>query len=50
MRYELIIVWATGEEDIYEYATEQEALNAGYGMRTALGAQIAWYGVRQKRR
>lgn len=50
MRYELIVVWATGETEIFEYATEQEAENAGYGMRSALGAQIAWYGVREKRR
>jgi hypothetical protein len=48
-KWELVIVWETGEQDIYEYETEQEAEAAGRGMRIALGNQIGWYGVRRKR-
>ena len=46
--YELVVVWETGETDIFEYETEEKALSAGRGMFTALGKQIAWYGVRKK--
>ena len=49
MRYELVVVWATGETDVFEYRTEEEAYSAGRGMRTALGNQISWWGVRRKR-
>lgn len=47
-KWELVIVWATDETDVYEYDTEQEAKNAGDGMWTALGNQIAWRGVREQ--
>ena len=49
-KWELVVVWSTGETDVFEYNTEEEAESAGRGMRTALGNQIAWYGTRQKRR
>lgn len=47
--YELVIVWATGETEVFTYNTEKEAQESGYGMRTALGNQIEWWGVRRKR-
>ena len=46
--YELVIIWEGGNVDIYKYATEAEAEQAGAGMKTALGNQIAWYGTRRK--
>lgn len=48
MRYELVIIWTTGENDIYEYGTREAAEKAGRNMKMALGSQIAWYGTRQK--
>lgn len=49
MKYELVIVWETGKTEVFEYNTEEEAYNAGIGMKVALGNQISWYGVRRKR-
>lgn len=45
-RWELVVVWATGEIDVFEYSTKEEAEGAGRGMRTALGNQIEWWGTR----
>lgn len=45
--WELVVVWAAGGKDIYEYHTEEEAIAAGRNMRMALGNQIQWYGVRE---
>lgn len=46
--YELIVVWDTGETDFYEYLTQDEAEEAGKGMKTAFGNQITWFGTRKK--
>ena len=46
--FELVVVWDCGGKDVYEYATEEEAEQAGANMRMALGDQIAWYGSRRK--
>ena len=46
--YELVIVWSTGEQNIYEYHSEEEAEEAGAGFRMAFGDQVAWYGTRRK--
>ena len=48
MKYELVIVWEGGSVDFYEYDSEEAAEEAGAGMKTALGDQIAWYGTRRK--
>lgn len=48
MRYELVIIWTTGEKDTYEYDTREAAEKSGRNMKMALGNQIAWYGTRQK--
>lgn len=47
--FELVVIWENGDKDIYEYPTEEQALKAGANMVLALGAQVAWYGVRPKR-
>ena len=44
--YELVIVWANGEKDIYVYASEEDAEDGRAGMLMALGQQIAWAGTR----
>ena len=46
--YELVVVWGTGEMDIYEYTTEEEAEKAGQNMKMVFGGQISWYGTRRK--
>lgn len=46
--YELIIIWYTGEREVYEYATEKEAERVGQNMCIAFGNQIEWYGTRRK--
>ena len=47
--YELVVVWDTGEKDIYTYNTQEDAEQAGENMKVALGNQIAWAGTREKR-
>ena len=46
--FELVIIWDTGDKDIYEYTTREDAERAGKNMKTALGDQVAWYGTRRK--
>ena len=46
--YELVIAWETGDKDVYEYATQEAAEQAGRNMEMALGEQIRWYGTRRK--
>lgn len=46
--YELVVIWDTGEKDIYTYETEAEAEQAGRDMKIALGNQISWCGTRRK--
>lgn len=49
MMYELVIIWDTGERDIYTYVSEDAAERTAYNMRMVFGKQIAWTGVRPKR-
>lgn len=46
--YELVIVWDSGETDIYTYDSKEAAEEGGESMKMALGNQIAWYGTREK--
>lgn len=48
MMYELVIIWTAGEPNIYEYATLEDATQAGENMRMAFGNQIEWLGIRRK--
>ena len=50
MKYELVIIWASpeGEKVVYEYDTEEDAIEAENGMLIALGNQIAWSCTRPK--
>lgn len=49
MKFELVVIWETGEKDIFEYENEREAEQAGANMTKAFGRQISWVGTRQKR-
>ena len=45
--FELIVIWSTGEKDVYSYNSREEAETAGNGMKMAFGNQISWCGVRK---
>ena len=47
-RYELIVIWANGDKDIYAYKTEAQAERAEKGMIMANGNQIQWTGIRKQ--
>lgn len=44
--FELVVVWETGETDVYGYDTREKAEAVGSGMKMAFGNQIQWHGVR----
>ncbi len=44
--YELVIIWSTGEREIYTYDTEADAESGADNMRMVFGNQIVWTGVR----
>ena len=47
--FELVVVWADGQENsIWEYPTEEKAEQAASGIKTALGNQVEWIGIRKK--
>lgn len=41
-KYELVVVWETGEKEVFEYDTEKDANTAGEGMEKAFGRQLWW--------
>ena len=49
MRFELVIVWETGETDVFKFVTLKSAKAAGHDMKKTFGNQISWYGVRESR-
>lgn len=49
MKYELIIIWETGEKEIFEYATEEEAQESCNDFKYIFGNQVSWAGTRLKR-
>lgn len=48
MKYELVVVWYTGEKEIYEYDTESEAEQGMNNMYLAFGSHQLWCCVRRK--
>ena len=48
MKYELIVIWETGEKEIFEYATEEEAQKACNDFRTIFDNQVTWAGIRKR--
>ena len=49
MKYELVIIWGTGEKEIHEYADEALARQAEAGYLKAFGRQIEWTCIREKK-
>ena len=47
MRYELVVVWASGDKDVYQYESREAAEKGERGMRMANGNQISWKGIRR---
>ena len=48
MKYELVVIWETGEKEVHAYVTEKEAREAGNGYKMAFGNQISWMGIRKE--
>ena len=48
--FELVVIWQSGDRDVYSYTTREAAEKAGSGMKMALGNQIAWWCVRKEQR
>lgn len=44
-RYELVVIWDTGEKEVYEYKTEEEAQRLLKDLHFAFGNQISWMGI-----
>lgn len=44
-KYELIVIWETGEREVHEYNNREEAKKAEQGYETAFGNQISWIGI-----
>lgn len=45
--FELVIIWETGEKEVYAYDTQERAERTGREMRKVFGNQISWYGTRE---
>lgn len=43
---ELVIIWESGEKDVYQYDSYEEAVKHEIGMRMVFGNQITWSGIR----
>lgn len=48
IKYELIIIWDTGEKEIHDYETYDAAKQGEENMRRAFGYQIAWAGINER--
>lgn len=46
--YELIIIWCTGEKQIYTYKTLEGAIRSELEFVEVFGNQIEWHGTRRK--
>lgn len=47
MKYELIIIWETGERETAVYNSKEEAQNIEKGFYMAFGSQIQWTGINE---
>ena len=47
-RYELVLIWSTGEKEIREYESKEEAYRSAENMVVAFGTQISWWCVRDQ--
>ena len=49
MKYEVVIIWETGEKEVWAYATEEEAELSCKECKMVFGEQISWIGTRKAR-
>lgn len=47
-RFEMVVVWSTGEKEVHGYRTEEDAGKALDGMYKAFGSKQLWGCVRRK--
>ena len=47
MKYELIVIWESGEKQTYLYDTYEAAKQGERGMKMANGKQISWTGINE---
>lgn len=45
--YELVVIWETGEKEVYEHMTKEEANRSLKYLQTVFGKQISWMGIRK---
>jgi hypothetical protein len=45
MKY-LVVIWVTGEKEVYSYNSKEDAEEAERGFWMAFGNQISWTGIR----
>ena len=50
MRYELIIIWESGEKEVYSYDSKEKAKKIEEGYKIVFGNQISWTGITEKAR
>ena len=46
--FELIIIWNTGEKEVYTYDSREEAEKIEAGYKTAFGNQIQFTGINRR--
>lgn len=49
MKYEVVIIWESGEKEIWTYDTEEEAELSSKECKMIFGEQITWIGIRKAR-
>jgi hypothetical protein len=49
IKYELVVIWDSGEKDVYDYETYEAAKRGEASMRMIFGCQIAWTGINERR-
>jgi hypothetical protein len=46
--WELVLIWADGDKNVFTYSSEDEAKQAEENMLRAHGNQISWTGIRRQ--
>ena len=46
MKYELVVIWETGEKEVHKYNNLEDAKEAENSFRMAFGNQVSWTGIR----
>lgn len=49
IKYELVVIWDSGEKDVYDYETYEAAKQGEANMRMVFGYQIAWTCIKERR-